>query len=307
MSHLLRKPWHIGLFHDVLWCDTRGDGIVIERNLQEQTSPTPEGMLAELQLLLADIDKKKLKPRKVDVLVSDQLAAFLTLAWQDALQNQNEIDGYAQIKFEKMGIVINDEWVMHTEFRDFRAMGIAYAFPRQWLQALCSILAQYQLIPRRIMPISSAVVARQPKLKRGKTSLVFLSERDRICAMVHDHSGLLAYEVEPVVGDPVQSRTRLLRRVHARFNVLLKIMSWQSMMTSTSGQLEDAELQLFWMSNEPVKETSNDKRIQSELPKKMDDKLVQSTRTKWAFSKWTKPSASSQQHQHLTRGHWFPL
>lgn len=292
MSHSWRKPWQIGLFHDVVWCDTQAGAVLAERHLDAQASPTPEGLLDELRLLLGLIDKKKLKPRKVDVLVSDELAAFLTLPWQDALQNQNEIDSYAQIKFEKNGLVINEEWVMHTEFRDFKAMGNTYALSKSWLQALCRLLAEHQLTLRRVLPLSAAVIARQPKPKKNHFNMVLLEERNRLCAVLHADSGLVAYEVEPVIGDLVQSRARLLRRVHARFNAIPHIHSWQSRARSAPQQLGDAELALFWTADQVGQ---------------VDHKASPSMRGWRLFNQFAQRKSSTKQCQYLTRGHWFPL
>lgn len=226
MSLLWPERLYAGLFPGSCWLQSgrKPDASSLD------TAPTMDhaALLATLDTLLAERVGAGKRKSQLSLTVSDQLSAFVTLPWQDALQGPAELANYAKIQFEKHGIDLNDNWVMHTEFRQYRATGIAYAFKKDWLAQLLQMLAVRKIRLTQVLPVSAAAYAVQRLPRNTGQTLLLLREPYRLTAQVYGQAGLLAHDVEPVTAGAHAADQRLLRRTEAGFTAIEALEHWSS-------------------------------------------------------------------------------
>lgn len=224
MSPLWPDTVQVGLFPGLSWLKSKR----AEKVLSLASAPVHDAK-ALLNTLAAMLDAEAnmlRKGSKVVVTVSNSVAAITTLPWQPSLTRASELQGYARACFEKLGVAIDDEWTMHTEFRHYGAMGLAYALPNAWLADLIDLLQTRDLKLQTVLPVTAKAYA-HPMLRRqsGKTLILL---QDELCcsALVINSNGLCGYDVEPVIGSPQESSVRLLKRVGVREGEIGNVVSW---------------------------------------------------------------------------------
>lgn len=214
----------VGLFPGQCWLHSRRIKQEPSRNLSLSTDP--QALLQGLEAMLDDKAGVIRKGSRLTIVVSDSIAALVTLPWQEELRSPEELASYATACFENQGIEMNDSWVMRTEFRRYQATGIAYALPTAWLTQLLDLLKSRGLRLQRVIPISAAAYCAEQRPKTQNQRLVLLQENHRTSAFIYDQSGLLGVDIEPVVTSREVSGTRLLRRISARFHDITHVGLW---------------------------------------------------------------------------------
>lgn len=224
----------------LLWPDKVVGGLFpgqcwLRRAAAEETHALAQGgpgaaasMLAALGEMLDGQGAPLRKGSKVSLVVSDSLGALAALPWHAQLTTPDEVNGYALACFEKQGIVIGEGWAMHAQFRTHGGMGLAYALPKEWLNALVAMLEARGLRLDRVLPLTAMAYWRVTKLAKPGQELVLLREPQRISAMVHDRSGLLGLDVETITGNAGDAGQRLLRRLGAYYPDVSSVRDWSS-------------------------------------------------------------------------------
>jgi hypothetical protein len=217
------KGLSIGLFPGQCWLrQSRAPGTP---SLAMGEAMEEGAMLRALESLLTDAGTALAKNASVSLLVSDGLAAITSLPWQEELHTFDELQAYGQACFEQQGMAIDDSWLMHTEFRQHRASGMAYALPRAWLTDVLTLLAASGLRLRRVLPVSAGAYALPPSLPAGR-SVVLMREARRTSALVYDGRAFAGIDVEPVTSSSEDSGKRLLRRIGASGGAIEAVWHW---------------------------------------------------------------------------------
>jgi hypothetical protein len=228
---------YVGLFPGHCWLQRGRKALV-----QEFTSSSmfdPSDLLRTLEKILVGQAKPLRKGSRLVITVSDSLASIAPLPWQEDLRRPVEIESYARICFEKLGMTVADDWVMRAEFRHFGGMGLAYALPRVWLEALLELVATIGLRVIEVLPISAAAFYKQELKKKNGTSVLLLQEMNRISAIIYDRDGLRDYDVEPFARSIHETRLRLLRRVGTAHANIARVSCWS---TDASETIPPAEI-----------------------------------------------------------------
>lgn len=176
-------------------------------------------MPAAFDAMLAQLAEKVASGGRVTLTVSDSVAAIVSLPWQGELKRPAEIDAYAQACFERVGQHLNDRWAMRSYFRHYRAMGLAYAFPVAWLDALIDIVRSRGMHLESVLPVSAAAFGRHRRPAAQGAGVVILREANRTSALVYGEAGLADYASEPATHNRPDSTTRLLRRLGAAHEI----------------------------------------------------------------------------------------
>jgi hypothetical protein len=222
VSPLWPEVLSIGLFPGACWL-RRARGT--ETPIQCEPGADPHAMLLALASFL-DADKAIRKGSRVDVTVSNCMAAITALPWQGNLHRPAELQSYAQVVFETLGMTIDDSWAMHVEFQRHGATGLAYALPKAWMTALIELLEKRGLRLRTILPVSAAAYCRHKTSRSIGNTLLLLQDAAQSSAMVFDGAGMVGYDVEPVIGSAAESSIRLLKRMSARYERIAQIFHW---------------------------------------------------------------------------------
>lgn len=229
MSRLSPKKVFGGVFPEACWL---GKALP----LADQNLADPDGMLAALVRLLEQTPAAVVQGGRVTLVVSDTLAVFATLPWQEELRTVAEIDAYASACFALRGHVLSDEWAMHAEFRSHRQGGLAYALPMAWIERLGAALTERGLVLERVLPLSAwAYWKRGRRLPKSGHEIVLLSEACRHSALIYGPGGLMAMDVEPVLANAELSLKGLLTRVAAFYPDVNTIEHWPA---GTEGPLK---------------------------------------------------------------------
>ncbi|HYD78909.1 MAG TPA: hypothetical protein VEC06_03795 [Paucimonas sp.] len=224
MSRLWPETVAVGLFPGLCWLRRRRGAAAQE--FRFEAAADPYALLPALEATLEEQAKTLRKGTRVAVTVSDSAAAIAMIPWQDALHRQEELQAYAKVFFERNGVAIGDDWVLHVEFRQYGAAGLAYAVPLKWLTRLVDMLKTKGLRLAGVLPATAASYCRpRPASKEGRT-LIILREAFHDSALVYGKEGLLGYDVEPVVGAARESCARLLKRVGARHEGIKNVFHW---------------------------------------------------------------------------------
>jgi len=198
-----------------------------------QTFPTPTTenaavLLPTLEKMLDEQTRPVRKGSRLILTVSDDIAAVALMPWQEALRQAAEIDSYATICFEKLGMTIDNDWVMRAEFRQYGGMGLAYALPRAWLEALIAVVQARGLRLTAVLPLSAAAYYRARFKNRAGSTLLLLEEANRIGAMIYSKAGLLGHDVEPYTRSLNDTRLRLLRRIGSGYTDIAGVACWST-------------------------------------------------------------------------------
>jgi hypothetical protein len=222
----------------LLWPDTLNAGLFpgsswLQAGRKAATVNEPAAadaatMADALQAML-DTGAEKLRAKsRLRILVSDSVAAITVLPWQEALLQPREIENYARICFEKLGVELGADWVLHAGFRHFGGMGIAYALPRKWLAELARISSARKLKLESVLPISAAAFFNYRRDRGRPLTVLLLREENRTSALIVGANGLAGRDVEPVITSAEESGTRLLRRIEVSYPAVTRVIDWST-------------------------------------------------------------------------------
>lgn len=221
MSRLLPETVTIGLFPGTCWLRRGG------RDTEHACGAGPQALLQSLESLLDGQAKPVGRRGRVQIQVSDSLAAIAVLPWQEQLRAADELHAYAHACFEQQGIRLDEGWVMQTAYRRFRSGGLAYALPQAWLAQLLGLLAKRGLRLQSVLPISAAAYWRAQGASLHGQDLLLIQEAQRLTALIYEDGSLLAHDVQPVTGDGLAAAGgRLLRRVTACHRAVARLRHW---------------------------------------------------------------------------------
>jgi hypothetical protein len=215
---------YVGLFPGQCWLQSRR--IAAEPSLCLAQATDTQALLSALETMLDDKASLWRKGSRVVLSVSDSVGALLTMPWQEELRSPDELSSYATVCFENQGVVIDENWVMRTEFRQHCSTGIAYALPQAWLSQLRALLDVRGLRLQRVLPISAAAYCAESSAAKQGKRLILLQEAYRISAFIYEGQRLVAFDVEPIVTSKEVSGKRLLRRISARYGEIAQAGIW---------------------------------------------------------------------------------
>lgn len=224
MLRLWPDTINIGLFPGHCWLQSRSQFTPV-------FCPSPsEGRAADLlETFSSMLENPAFKFRRGDALAittSDSIATVDSMPWQENLHTSGELEMYASMCFERNHKIVNSAWVTHAAFSQYGSAGIAYALPRAWLAPLAEQIAQRGLRLQTVMPIAARAYFKPPRAQRHGQSLVLLQESTRLSALVYHGGGMLAYDVEPIIGTAAASIRRLLRRLSGSHEKIRQINLW---------------------------------------------------------------------------------
>jgi hypothetical protein len=210
----------ISLFTGIAWICRKG------AIAAPMLSDGADALLDQLRRLLDAQEPPLRRGSRIALTVSDTVANIVALHWQPQLQRASEVDAYARACFELAGIALDDGWTMHAEFRDRDAMGLAYALPNAWLDALLAELARRQLVLTNVLPLSAALYFGSRPRKGGWPAVLIAHEQGRKIACVYGTAGLIGYDVEAIIGSAEHSAQRLAGLLAARFGDTPRQAAW---------------------------------------------------------------------------------
>ena len=224
MSRLLPDRVSAGLFPGLCWLGPSGARQPFVH--QEDVAPDPAAMLTRLGAMLKDRVAVLKKGALLTLMVSDSVGAIAAMPWQDQLATDREIEAYALACFDRLGLSIDERWIVHAGLRAFRGIGLAHALPGEWLKELEALLAAHDLRLERVLPVSAFAYWRQRHVSLAGTGVLVLREPHRNTALVVGRSGLLAIDVEATAGSVETSIRRLLCRVSAHHAAIAHVRCW---------------------------------------------------------------------------------
>ncbi len=213
MSPLWPESISVGLFPGHCWL--RRGALDIAPPVAMANAASPDDWLAALGAMLSGLAGTIRRGARVHVLVSDQIAALALLPWQDELSSPAEWLAYAHACFERQGVAIEQGWIAHTEFRDHRAAGIAYAVRGAWLRALIALVEGCGLRLGTVLPVAACVYLAHRPQEKSAQAVVLLLEPHRATALLYRRGSLTGIDVEPAMQDGATALRRLLLRVGA--------------------------------------------------------------------------------------------
>jgi hypothetical protein len=213
VSLLWPETLYAGLFASHCWLHGRRS--VVCHSVKPASPTSSGGLLQELDRMLDERAAVLRRGSNLSICVSDAAAAVASLAWQESLHRDTELEGYARIAFEKQGQCVDGTWVIHVAYRQFGKLGIAYALPRDWLSQLVGLLKAQGMHLRLVYPITAAAYHGARLASRCESAVQVLREDRRTSALIYRDGSLQGVEVEPVTASTRDSGARLLRRVSA--------------------------------------------------------------------------------------------
>lgn len=215
-----------GLFPGHCWL--QGRRAAIAQSLRLPPSVGPAGLLRAMETMLDERTDVLRKASRLTLTTSDSVAAITMLPWQDALHRQAELENYARVCFEKKGIVVDRNWVLRVAFQRYRAAGIAYALPRDWLLELAQLISARGLRLQTVLPVTAAAYFGIRSRGDDGVTLRLLREENRTSALVYSGANLVGRDVEPVTVSGTESGVRLMRRVSACHSNIARVVEWSS-------------------------------------------------------------------------------
>jgi hypothetical protein len=214
-----------GLFPGGCWLQRRGVEIA---RADAPACATPAQLLAALAAMLDGMERPLRRRTRVQLLLSDSLAAVVSLPWQELLRSEQEQRGYALACYERHGMQVDDSWVMQAGFRHFGGQGLAWALPAAWLQELLELLGARGLGLVSALPVTAAAYWRGATAGAARR-LVLLREQSRLAVLTYEGGRLSGLDVQPVAGGEAASLARLLKRVAAGQAEPARLDEWSAM------------------------------------------------------------------------------
>lgn len=232
MLRLLPDQLVGGLFHGECWLSRKG----VEHGCTPTAgADTPDALLAALSTLLDQHGSALRKCSRVSLVVSDSLAALSPLEWHAQLSSPEEIHAYARACFLKRGEEIDSGWIMQAAFRHHGQMGLAYALPRGWVEALVALLGARGLVLDRVLPLSAQAYWKRRRAAGASEELLLLREMNRSAALLYGANGLLALDAEAGAGSGHLASKRLLGRIAAYHPEIKLVQEWSEHGAQTRG------------------------------------------------------------------------
>lgn len=230
MSRLWPDALHAGLFPGHCWL-RKGSG-KDELLAGFAGAATASDMLQGLEQCLIQSQDKRKGRLDVSILVSDCVAAIAPLPWQDGLSSEAELQGYAQICFEKLGYEIGTNWVTRVEYLRYGSPGMAYAMPRDWMESLLEKLQAQRIHLVNILPVSAQVFCGGLIPAKKGLTVVLVIESTQQCTLMFRNGHLLSRDVQPFAQSIEKTCHRLLARVLSNQNTAdkdaLNLLWWSS-------------------------------------------------------------------------------
>jgi hypothetical protein len=224
VSRLLPEELTIGLFPGGCWLSRR-------TGVTELAIACPV-QLSELSLAVDDLFDAQAKPPAKDcgvqLLLSDSIGPTIPLPWQERLTGEAELRAYALACFERRGVVLDDSWVVHADFRHFGASGAAFALPADWVDDVRTRIAARGAVLRMVMPVSASVYWYWRGGRQRAPTLIVLNEEDRLTALLYGQYGLVEVDAQSVMGQRDQAVRRLLLRLVASYAAVREVHLWSS-------------------------------------------------------------------------------
>jgi len=208
----------LGLFPGQCWLS------VGKQVARDTTSPESGGLLNVADGLLLRLPSAGWPRPSLDVLLSDEMSRSIVLPWQDGLRTRQQQLRYAEVCLGDAGVP-STGWTVQQGYRRYGCAGIAYAVPSETLQQLAALASARHLRLRSVLPASAAAFWREP---HGcvRERVVLLEEKRRVCALRLGRDGLMALDVQPVIGSPALAVSRLLRRLQLQTQDVATVVCW---------------------------------------------------------------------------------
>jgi len=242
VSPLWPETIRVGLFPGHGWLTSKQLNI---SQVRDPSSPiVPEGATSLLKDLLDTAGAKIKRGSRVQILVSDILAATVSLPWQDALRRPVERQSYARVCLEKAGLISDDDWVIQAEYHQYCQAGLAYAVRQSWLEELVALLSSRNLKLEFLLPASVAAYAyAKPQAKEGNVLMVLWDDQC-MSALCFTRGVLTAVDAEPVIGAHEAVVFRLLVRCSSHISTISKVKLWSTTPENTDGLKQMVSLAL---------------------------------------------------------------
>ncbi|MYM41172.1 hypothetical protein [Duganella qianjiadongensis] len=145
--------------------------------------------------------------------VSDRAAIVHAVPWRDGLRTTEERIGYARACLEQIGASAVDDWELHVSFRRYKAHGLVYGLPRDFLEGMLDVAAQRRLRLVSVLPVSAVAYDVQRPDLGSHTTLALMIEGSRASLLGQTRTGLYLHDTEPLVGTLDATLRRLFTRV----------------------------------------------------------------------------------------------
>jgi hypothetical protein len=162
----------------------------------------------------------------LDLVVSDSLARLIPLPWQDSLKGDEQHEAYARACLDQAGFDLDGEWLVHAAYRHFRGIGLGFALPRSLVFEAKNHLIERQIHLRSMMPMSAHAYWRSANGSRANHTLLLLSERSRLSALLFDGRKCTGIEVQPMGTDLSDAARRLGHVVNLILPSISRVYFW---------------------------------------------------------------------------------
>lgn len=223
MLRLWPDRLYAGVFPEGGWMRRRGGRELVRASVEGNADGDPVALLGAL------LDQRQPARRsRIDVLVSDQLGRTVHMPWQGALISHVQRAAYARACFDRAGLPLDGEWLVHAAYRHMAGDGIAYALPRALVEQVRETLAKRSVGLTSILPLTGAAYWRYGSGLKRRRSVVVLEEHRRVSAMLIDNRQYAGLHVQPSGTIPANAIGRLLNAVDATFPGIQHVQYWSN-------------------------------------------------------------------------------
>lgn len=228
MSPLWPERLHAGLFPSGSWL--RGSGEVLHAPALAGADSAPDALLQALDQLLQQRSDRIGRSRwraRLDLTVSDGLAALAPMAWQEQLVRRSEVLAYGRVCMEQGGLAELSDWSLHADYRSHGAMGLAYALPNAWIAGFEQVADRHGVRLQRVLPMTARAYFGAGRGPRRGLHLLAVEEARRIAALAFAGRKVVGLEVEPLAGDRAAGIRRLMTRMAMRLGPMERGSLWR--------------------------------------------------------------------------------
>lgn len=228
MSLLSPKKIHIGLCCGKCWLTVGKLHVerVTEIDSNVDSNSLQQFFVQALTSMLEEVKSKIKKGNTVYITVSDRIGLSSTLPWQDTAMSTAELESFAAFWLAKFGMKIDESHLLFADYPRYQSIGIAYALPKVFVEALVSVVENISLKLVRVIPVSAAVFFSTHFKNIYPSSVTICEESHCLSGWISDHEGKFYCEIEPVTGSQDQALKRLLSRIGARHTEIKTLAYW---------------------------------------------------------------------------------